>query len=139
MPKNIFSLSGKKRKENTLQHQSIYTLQLLWKNSNKGRICVNHVCIGRNLWQNICDGRLEFRIIFIPSANCSSSEQLLLPSLVTCFLTGYFICLLLFDCRLQEKLKQKRLEREEQEKKEQIAREKLRRAHGKDMTSTKEK
>lgn len=41
--------------------------------------------------------------------------------------------------KLHEKLKQKRLEREEQEKKEQIAREKQRRAHGKDMTSTKEK
>lgn len=41
--------------------------------------------------------------------------------------------------KLHEKLKQKRLEREEQEKKEQIAREKQRRAHGKDMTFTKEK
>ena len=30
-----------------------------------------------------CDGRLEFQIIFIPSANCSSGEQTL-PSWATC-------------------------------------------------------
>ena len=57
------------------------------------------------------------------------------------FLLTLFISSDLYNSnfRLHEKLKQKRLEREEQEKKEQIAREKQRRAHGKDMTSTKEK
>ena len=34
--------------------------------------------------KNICDGHMEFQIIFIPTANCSSGEQLL-PSWVTCF------------------------------------------------------
>ena len=51
----------------------------------------------------------------------------------------FFIAWVFSVSRLQERLKQKRLEKEEQEKKEQIAREKQRRAHGKDMTSTKEK
>ena len=52
-----------------------------WKKKNGG-VHDNSVCIGWTYGKNVCDGRLGFRIIFIPWANCSSGE-LSLPCWVT--------------------------------------------------------